>query len=113
MGTSTYRIPVDINANLIIDNQRYEVKIMNLSENGACIANDNLMNKIELPAGKLLGMEFLDPEKEIINVNCEVVWSNKTDQDDEIYNLGLQLVEIPAEYDDFFQSLYVSNMRSL
>jgi hypothetical protein len=82
MGTSTYRIPVDINANLIIDNQRYEVKIMNLSENGACIANDNLMNK-------------------------------KTDQDDEIYNLGLQLVEIPAEYDDFFQSLYVSNMRSL
>lgn len=113
MGMSTYRIPVDITADIIIDNQRYEVKIMNLSENGACITNDNLTNKIEIPAGKLLGMEFLDPKKEIINVHCKVIWSNKTDQDDEIYNVGLQLVEIPAEYDNFFQGLYVSNMRSL
>jgi hypothetical protein len=113
MGTSTYRIPVNINADIIIENQRYEVKIMNLSENGACIENDSLINKIDLPAGLLLGMEFIGPEKETIHVNCKVVWSNKFGQDEELYNLGLLLVEIPEEYDNFFQSLYVSNMRSL
>lgn len=111
MKTSSYRIPVDIRANIILDSINYEVLIINLSADGACIEHDDVINKIVLAEGALLRLEFLTPREELIKMEGKVVWSKTVEQEDERYNVGVQFIDIPAEYNDFFHYLYVRDMR--
>jgi hypothetical protein len=111
MKMSAYRIPVDIRADIILDNLNYEVQIINLSADGACIENDSLLNKIELTVGMLMRLEFHTPKEDEINMESKIIWSRNFEPDDEIYSVGMQFIDKPPEYDEFFHNLYIRDMR--
>ncbi len=111
MKTSSYRIPVEIKADIILDDINYKVLIVNLSADGACIENDFVINKIHLTEGTVLRLEFLNPKDAIVSVESKVVWSRNFEPDDERYNVGLRFTDISPEYQDFFHNLYIRDMR--
>jgi hypothetical protein len=43
-------------------------------------------------------------------MDCKVVWSEKNALDGVTNNLGLQILEIPPQYDEFVKTLYMSHM---
>jgi hypothetical protein len=74
------RIPVNIKADLISSVKTYEGFIMNLS--------DDLQNN----------------SGETLNLNCEVKWLHtyKTSPHDLTNGMGIEIIDTPQEYRDFF-----------
>lgn len=107
------RIHVEFEAELISNGIRYEVVIENLSED--CIYMRTLPKKtaVDFSPGTKLELEFRIPSGETLNLDCKVIWSNKTPPDSLTNSLCLEITEIPPAYEEFFKALYIDNMGIL
>jgi hypothetical protein len=112
------RIPVNIKADLISSVKTYEGFIMNLSDDGIYAvatptktATDfipgNLL-KVKLQnnfiPGNLLKVKLQNNSGETLNLNCEVKWLHtyKTSPHDLTNGMGIEIIDTPQEYRDFF-----------
>ncbi len=107
------RIPVKFEAELISNGIRYDGVIENLSED--CIYIRTLPKKtaVDFPPETTLELEFQLPSGETLNLHCKVIWSNKTTPNGLTNNLGLEIIEIPLTYEEFFKTLFIHTMEIL
>lgn len=101
------RIAVEFEAKLILNKNRYDGVINNLSADGICMTTEYTENDSDSFPGTSLEVELQFSSGEVMNIPCKVMWSNK----DFISTLGLEISEKPFDYEDFFNSLYHNNMQ--
>jgi hypothetical protein len=104
------RIGVDLEAEIIFYNKSYEVKIENLSENGFFIRTFPEHDSIDFHSGTIFKLKQELPSGEEVSMDCKVVWSEKNVLDGVTNNLGLQILELPPQYDEYVKTLYTSHM---
>lgn len=104
------RMEIDLEAEIIFNNTSYEVKIENVSENGVLIRTFPEHDSIDFHPGTIFKLKPGLPFGEEISIDCKVVWSEKDALDDVTNNLGLEILEIPPQYDEFVKTLYMSHM---
>ncbi|MHA2219367.1 MAG: PilZ domain-containing protein [Candidatus Hodarchaeales archaeon] len=104
------RIGVDLEAEIIFNNTSYEVKIENVSENGILIRAFPEDDSVDFHPGTIFKLKQELPSGEEVSMDCKVVWSEKDALDGVTNNLGLQILEIPPQYDEFVKTLYMSHM---
>jgi hypothetical protein len=102
------RIPVNFQAELIVNGKSYTGVIENLSECGTCISASLTEFAIIIP-GTTLEIKFASSEIGI-NLRCTVMWvlMNKDKISEGLrYKMGMEIIEEPApEYIEFLKTLY-------
>lgn len=101
------RISVEFEAKLILNKTRYDGVINNISEDGICMTTEYIEKDSDFFPGTTLEVELQLSSGEVMNIPCKVMWSNKDFTD----ILGLAISEKPFEYENYFKSLYHSNMQ--
>ncbi len=69
-----YRVPVDIDAELITGKIRYEGIIQNLSRSGVCVRTAPVKTAADFFCGAPLVLEFQIASGETLDLHCEVRW---------------------------------------
>ncbi len=105
-----YRIPVELEAELILNSKRYEGVIENISEEGVYMKIPSEKMPADLAPGSELELEFELPSDETLTLNCKLMWSDNTQPDSSSNNIGLEITDLPQEYEDFHKELYIKHM---
>jgi hypothetical protein len=109
VGPRGVRIPITIEAVVIKGDRRCESVIENFSEEGIYLKVFREEN-IDFSCGKTINVEFKTATGEIVNVHCEIMRSEMPDSKSIEYFLGLKLVDVTQEYEEFFKTLYMKEM---
>ncbi len=104
------RMNVELEAEIILNNERYEGKVENVSEEGVFLRTFPEHGSVDLHPGTIFELIPELPSGEAVSLDCEVIWSEQDAGDGATNNVGLKILEIPPQYDDFVKTLYSSNM---
>ena len=102
---SSKRKIVSIHAELISDGTSYEVFIENMSKDGIYIVTNPEKTNVDFITGKRFNVEFQTASGGILNLKCRVKWQYKTPPHGLTYSVGMEIIDPPAPYKEFFQSL--------
>ncbi len=100
-----YRKNVSLGAKLIHDSKNSTVFIKNLSRIGIFIEATHLITGIEFSNWKTIKLKFRPPLRETLSVQCEVKWSHKTPPFGLTKSIGLEIIDTPPEYEEFFKTV--------
>ncbi|MHA2219382.1 MAG: PilZ domain-containing protein [Candidatus Hodarchaeales archaeon] len=104
------RMNVDLETEIIFNNTSYEAKIENVSEEGLLIRIYPEHGSVDFYPGTIIKLKLEIPSGEKVSIDCNVVWSKKDVLDAVTNNLGLQVLEIPPQYNEFVKTLFTSHM---
>ncbi|MHA2010672.1 MAG: PilZ domain-containing protein [Promethearchaeota archaeon] len=104
------RIKVDLEAEIILNNASYEGKIENICDEGIFMKVFPENCDIDFHPGTIFKLIPELPFGEAVSLDCKVIWSEKDAADGVTNNLGLQILEIPPEYDEFVKTLNTSQI---
>ena len=93
---------VSISAELISDNARYAVFIENMSKDGIYIVTKPEKTKIDFTTGKKYDVKFQAASGTLLNLKCRVKWTYKTPPHGLTYSVGMEIIDPPALYKEFF-----------
>lgn len=101
------RIIVSLKAELILDSKSYFGVIENLSESGVYLEATTTKTGLNLIPGTKIRLNFQNPSKEKINLNCEVRHFNsiKNIFQEMINKTGLEIKDPPLQYKAFLKTL--------
>lgn len=97
------RVLKELKARLILNKERYDATIENVSENGVKVMT---CSDVDILSGEKIDVEFETPSGEVLSLHCRVIWSSKLSSDSIFQNLGLEITENSAEYEEFYKSLF-------
>jgi hypothetical protein len=107
------RVTVEIEAVIIFShNKKFEVLIENLSDEGISLTFDAHEN-VDFKKGLTLDVEFQSSVGDFLNLECKIMRAQKIPHNNFTYNLGLKILDIPLEYEEFFKTLYMNSMRMI
>jgi hypothetical protein len=101
----TFRIPVEIDAEITLDETRHAGIIENLSEEGLCIRVTPPKTSRDLTAGKKFDLKFQLPSGETLNLYCRKIWSFKITPRSLIRRFGMKIIDPPVKYKQFITTL--------
>ncbi len=101
------RVPVYIKATLISGSKKHSAVIGNLSDNGAFVETEPTKTATPFLPGKKLKLVFEESPKNILNLNCEVIWlyTKKLARSSFTNCLGLEIKNPASKYSKYFESL--------
>jgi hypothetical protein len=84
--------------------KRSEGFIMNLSDDGIYAVATPTKTATDFIPGNLLKVKLQNNSGETLNLNCEVKWLHtyKTSPHDLTNGMGIEIIDTPQEYRDFF-----------
>ncbi len=103
------RIPIKIDAVVIKGDLRCEGVVKNLSEDGLMVTVFREQD-IDLSRGKTIDIEFVTATGKTVNVHCQIMRSERPDPKGIEYHLGVKIMDMTSEYEEFFRSLYIKEM---
>ncbi|RJQ53356.1 MAG: PilZ domain-containing protein [Nitrospiraceae bacterium] len=99
------RITVNLKAERISCTENCSVFIENLSETGINMITAPAKNSEYIP-GSEVDLELELNSGKIINLNCNVKWAVDNSPEDPASNVGLEIIDPPAEYKEFVRTLH-------
>jgi hypothetical protein len=101
------RVPVYVKAELISGSKKHSAVIGNLSERGAFVETEPTKAATPFLPGKKLKLIFEESPKNIMNLNCEVIWlyTKKLKRGSVTNCIGLEIINPFSKYRTYFQSL--------
>ncbi len=102
------RVSLSLFAELSLTEKNFNGFIENLSETGIfkMVFTDKEVE--EFSPGANVTVNFMLPDDEIVDLNCNVKWLSLNTQpfSELIYDIGMEISDPPAKYLDFVRSLY-------
>jgi hypothetical protein len=97
------RVPVNIEAEIISYSVSYPAIIRNISEYGihAKIANNEAL--IFSKSETVVDLKFRLPSGDTISLFCRKKWAFKNSSNSYIENVGIEIIDPPDEYKNFFR----------
>lgn len=96
------RIPLGLQAELVSDNVSYHAVIVNISESGMCLRIPHVNDNHFLESDTNVTLKLHTPSRTIIHLHCRQKWSYKITPASLIENIGVELIDPPENYGDFF-----------
>lgn len=104
------RMDVGLDADIILNNERYEGKIENVSDAGCFLRIFPEHGSIDLHPGTIFELKPELPSGKAVSLDCRVVWLEKNALDGAPNTIGLQFLELAPEYDEYVKTLFTSHM---
>jgi hypothetical protein len=104
------RVSVSIEADLVLNNKRLKGTIENISKDSLFFRVSSSSKDFDFSPGNFFDLEFTVPAGKEIVLKCGVVWSNKDPKNDSTFNLGLEIIESPIEYEDYYKDFYIDTI---
>ncbi|TNF56880.1 PilZ domain-containing protein [bacterium] len=101
----TFRIPVEIDAEITLDETSHTGIIENLSEEGLCVRITPSKSSRDLTAGKKFDLKFQLPSGETLNLFCRKIWSFKITRRSLMKRVGMKIINPPVKYKQFITTL--------
>lgn len=101
------RVPVYIKATLISGSKKHGAVIGNLSDLGAFVETEPTKTATSFLPGKKLKLVFEESPKNLMNLNCEVIWlyTKKLARSSFTNCIGLEIKNPSSKYIKYFESL--------
>jgi hypothetical protein len=102
------RVIVSLVAELISEDKSYVGIIENLSEKGIFMKISSTNTAIGFIPGNTPMVKFQISSGETLNLRCEIRWLHtyKTPTHDLINKIGMEIIDPPTRYKEFFKTLY-------
>ena len=100
-----YRKNINLGTKIISSGKNSVGFINNISKNGLLIVTTSLKTARDFTNGKTLDLEFQSRLGEILFLKCIIKWLRKTPPLDLTNSIGLEIIDKPAEYEEFIKSL--------
>jgi hypothetical protein len=101
----SYRIPVEINAEVSSNKIMHEGIIENLSEEGLCMRITPTKTTKDFTTGIRLDLRFQLPSGETLMLFCKKRWSYRITPRSLIKRVGMEIIDPPVKYKDFVSAL--------
>lgn len=101
----TKRKIVSIRAELIIGDKSWASFIENLSEEGIFVTTSAAESSVKIAPQAPATLRFPLPAGEKAELNCRIIWTLKLPPYGLTQNVGMEVIDPPASYKDFLQSL--------
>ena len=89
----------------LISDKVYPAIVENLSGNGLYLRAASNESTSELTPGKTLKVNFNSDSGEEISILCRILWSYKTPPHGITDSLGMEVIDPPSNYEEFFKAL--------
>jgi hypothetical protein len=98
---------VSLNAELISGSKSYTGIIENVGVKGVFIRIPSAESAIDFVPGATPQLKFQSPSGETLNLQCEIKWLHtyKTPSKDLINKIGMEIIDPPTIYTEFFKTL--------
>ena len=101
---SSERKSESLDAEITIDGVKYSAIIMNYSEEGLFLLSATLYEVDAVDERSELIVRCILPSDEVLDLNCEVKWSNKKDSPYGVaLNMGMKILDPPEKYTEFIR----------
>jgi hypothetical protein len=109
------RIPVSIEAKLVIDSVFYAAFIRDVSETGVNTIVTPITTSVEFPFHSPLELKFQIPSGKNLHLYCTKKWSQIVSTYGLTKKIGMQIIAPPAHYKEYLFSLKMQhrNYRSI
>ena len=107
------RFPKELKAELILHGHRCDVTIENFAEDGIKVITEPKNTAVGISSDEIIVLEFEIPSGEALSLHCKVKWSSKRSSDSLIEDIGLEITEKSPIFEDYFKSLFISDMLYL
>lgn len=102
------RIPVALEAELIIFNKSYAAFVENISPDGMYAKVAYIQVTKNLTIDMPVNLRFKIPQGKMLTLKCREKWADKNTANSLIERIGVEIINPPKEYRTFYQ-----NSRSL
>ncbi len=104
------RTPISLETVLRADGVSYKGFLANLSECGVGVYFETSSPELEshYSPGSEIILEFQSPSGKTILLTCIVKWLHKHKSFDKLNSLGIEIIDPPQSYKDYFESLTMS-----
>lgn len=100
------RIPVNLNAKIIINGKTYIGIIKNVSEEGVeYFITTSIEVSEDFTLKKIIELNFQIPSGELLNLICEMNWFLRASLYDKTLTLGMKIIDPPIRYKEFVNTL--------
>ena len=99
------RIPVNIEAEIISYRDSYPAFIRNISEYGIHVKIANIEPAKFIKSETAVDLKFRLPTGETVNLYCRKKWTCKNTSASFIENIGVEIIDPPDTYRDFYRVL--------
>ena len=96
---------VNLTAERISGNMKHAVFIENLSEDGICIITTPSTTITNLEPETPVTVRLKLSSGEMLNLDCRVVWSHKTEPHGMTSSIGMEIIDPPQKYKEFVKNL--------
>ncbi|UCF86953.1 MAG: PilZ domain-containing protein [Nitrospiraceae bacterium] len=98
------RIPVSLEAKIILKGKRLEGTIQNLSAGGMMISANKT---IKVSVNEIVEIKFKPPSHKTFKLRCRVKWfTTMNDSSNFKFRMGMQIIDPPVLFKDYFNSIY-------
>lgn len=101
------RIPVELDAKISLNGNKYCGFIRNLSLGGILVSTNK---KIKVSTNEKVEVKYKLSSKKTLHLYCRVKWfTSHDDTNDFKFSMGLEIINPPAIYKDFLHSIFKSS----
>lgn len=105
------RIPVSIEAKLVIDRVHYAAFIQNVSETGISTIVAPVKASVESPSHSPVEIKFKTPSGKNFHLYCTKKWTQIVSTHGLTKKIGMQIIAPPAHYKEYIFSLKMQHMN--
>lgn len=113
MQRHSERIQTELEADLIVNRQRHQATVENLSDNGIKIVTESTNKTVDCLPDETIDLKFEAPSGETLNLSCIVRWTSKISSESLMQDIGLEIAEYSSGFEHFYKSLFMDNMSIL
>ncbi len=106
------RIPLNLPAKILLGGKPYEGTLVNVSEDGIGSSVTSVVEAQEefIPVNNIQ-LHFQDTSGKIMDLNCELAWFSRSDDDSRMITIGMRILNPPLMYKVFIKTLYDANLK--
>lgn len=97
------RIAITLDVELILNENNYIGVIENISKDGIYMKTLPTKSPMEFTPGTKLKLKIKPHSEETLILHCEIMWSKNTSSDGLTSDIGMTIIDSPAEYYDLLK----------
>ncbi len=104
------RTPISLETVISVDGMRYKGFLANLSECGIGAYFETSSPELEFHCSPRsdIKLEFQTPSGKTIQLTCKVKWLHVHKRYDRLNSLGIEIIDPPQRYKDYYETLTMS-----
>jgi hypothetical protein len=98
------RIPVSLEAKIILNGKRYEGTIQNISIVGMMVSTNTT---VKVSLNEIVEVKFKPPSHKTFKLHCRVKWFRTMNGSRNFkFSMGMEIINPPIIFKDYFNSIY-------